>query len=79
MTDGAYINGGRNTEGGVSRSSRGQQDCARQCFEDLTCEAWTMRKDNNLCWLKTTSEGTTPSQNWVWGLPCSPGGGEFPK
>jgi len=75
MTDGAYINGGRNTEGGVSRSSRGQQDCARQCFEDLTCEAWTMRKDNNLCWLKTTSEGTTPSQNWVWGLPCSPGGG----
>ena len=77
VTDGAYINQGRNTADGSSLRSRGETDCARKCYEDLTCEAWTMRKDNNLCWLKTTSEGTTPSRRWVWGLPCGPDGGEF--
>ena len=77
VTDGAYINQGRNTADGSSLRSRGETDCARKCYEDLTCEAWTMRKDNNLCWLKTTSEGTTPSRRWVWGLPCGPDGGEI--
>ena len=79
MTEGAYINGGRDTAGGAALSSRGSQDCARQCYEEPTCEAWTMRKDSNLCWLKTTTEGTTPSANWIWGLPCGPYGGEAPE
>jgi len=74
-TDGAYINSRRNTAGGASLISTGRRDCARKCYEDITCEAWTMRKDNNLCWLKTTSEGTTRNQRWVWGLPCAPNGG----
>merc|ERR550519_2298049 len=70
ITEGTYINGGRNTKGGRALRSEGRRDCARRCRDDSTCKAWTMRLENNLCWLKTTSEGTTPNKNWVWGLPC---------
>ena len=70
LTEGAYIDGGRNTPGGRALPSSGRADCARKCREDSQCQAWTMRMDNNLCWLKTTSEGTTSSEAWVWGLPC---------
>merc|ERR1712083_912644 len=67
VNKGEYIGAGRNTPGGKALKSTGPLDCARKCFEESKCQAWTLNTKSNRCWLKTTSKGRGSTKNWVWG------------
>ena len=50
--------------------SYGAADCASLCRKGLVCKVWTLRLEDNLCWLNTSWKAQGESPGYITGLPC---------
>merc|ERR1711962_1899696 len=45
-------------------------DCNDKCVRNNQCVAWTLKKDTNLCWLKTVTNFIGGHNEWISGTKC---------
>jgi len=70
IKDNYVIPAGNNAPGGQGISSNGPKDCNDKCVRNNQCVAWTLKKDTNLCWLKTVTNFIGGHNEWISGTKC---------